>query len=139
MTTITHAAASKALGLSPDRLEFPDEFVPVASGITRQGDVLPRRIDALPSGVDAVPVGREGVAIVQGDNAHILHAFDAAASVRFAPVRDNRYVVGYAVVDGGDALLTHTEEHGSMELTPGVWEFRCPEELTIAGFVRVTD
>lgn len=138
MTTITHADTSKALGLSADRLEFPDEFVPVVKSITRQGDVLPRRIEAVPAGLQLVPVGRKGVTIVQGDNAHILHALDASTVVKFQPVED-RYVVGVATVEGGNAYLTHTEEHGSMELTPGVWEFRCPEEATIEGFVRVTD
>lgn len=135
-TTITHAHTSQALGLSVERLEFPDEFVPVVSGTARQGDVLIRRIGDAPD--DLKPVGSHGVTIVQGDNAHILHALDKSATVRFAPVQD-RYVVGVAVIEGGNGYLTHTEEHGSMELTPGVYEFRCPEEATINGFVRVQD
>jgi hypothetical protein len=136
MSTITHAHTRKALGLSLDRLEFPDDFVPVIANDARQGDVLVRRVDRAPAGLTAV--GRKGVTIVQGDNAHILHALDVSTTVRFAPVED-RYIVGIATVEGGNAYLTHTEEHGSMELTPGTWEFRCPEEATISGFVRVTD
>ena len=136
MSTITHAHTSEALGLSAERLEFPDEFVPVVASAARQGDVLVRRVTVAPSGLSRV--GARGVTIVQGDNAHILHALDQTTTVEFKTVED-RYVVGVASVSGGNAYLTHTEEHGSMELTPGVWEFRCPEEATINGFVRVTD
>jgi hypothetical protein len=138
MTSMAHAHTSEALGLSKERLEFPDEFVPVINAISRQGDVLPRRIDKAPAGIRLEPVGRKGRTIVQGDNAHILHTLDAGTTVKFAPVED-RYIVGVATVEGGNAYLTHTEEHGSMELEPGTWEFRCPEEATISGFVRVTD
>lgn len=137
MTTITQVEASRALGLSPERLEFPEDFVPVVTKAARQGDVLLRKIDAAPEG-NFKSVGAKGVTIVQGDNAHILHALDAATTVEFATVEE-RYVVGVAVVKGGNAYLTHTEEHGSMELTEGTYEFRCPEEVTISGFVRVTD
>lgn len=135
MTMLTHADTSAALGLSADRLEFPDEFVPTISRIARQGDVVVNRIDTVEGGT---AVGRSGVTIVQGDNAHILHALDPATTVAFKTVTD-RYVIGVARVEGGNAYLTHTEEHGSMELAPGSYEFRCPEEVTISGYVRVVD
>lgn len=135
---LTHSVVSEKLGLSASRLEFPDEFVPVVSRSARQGDVFVRRVDAEPV-FEGVVVGREGVTVVQGDNAHILHALDAGTKVSFVRESEDTFVVGFAVVEGGNAFFTHTQEHGSMELTAGVWEFRCPQEVTISGFVRVTD
>lgn len=88
----------------------------------RQGDVLYAPADRVvgPNGAPVNLTGR-GHKVVEGEadrNSHILNGDGT-----FHPVTGNPIVYGYLEVpDGGEAVLTHTSEHGSHLLGPGVWK-----------------
>lgn len=124
--TITQFEAAERVGVSiPPHLEAQAE-VPVAVNGWRQGDVLVMRHTAGPVG-DGVPLPGAGYKVVQGEadrNSHILNGDGVFYPGRYR----SEFDYGLLVVPQPSqecpaplAVLTHTDEHGSVGFGPGSW------------------
>ena len=109
----------------PDGL-LAEAEVPVLTGPQRQGDVGIWPTGRTPTG-DRQPVPPAGIAVVRGEtstggNSHILDAYYGDVYWTEMSDRDGLLLGIVEVPDGSVAVLTHTDEHGSNAIGPGVYE-----------------
>jgi hypothetical protein len=106
-------------------------IIPVLSDPQRQGDILALPETGPSEGDD---VGAAGVQLVAGEhtgNTHWLDNDDPGRPVKFVrgPAGTTRLGT-LCVPDGTAALITHTDEHGSMRAGPGRYELRRQREAS---------
>lgn len=120
MTTVTYAEVADRTGTTiPDHLLAQAE-VPVARNGWRQGDVMVRREAITPKG-KPITLDGAGHKVVAGEadrNSHVLNG-----DGHFYPgAYKDEFDYGVLVVPaGGLAVLTHTDEHGSIAFPEGTW------------------
>lgn len=124
--TITQFEAAERVGVSiPPHLEAQAE-VPVAGNGWRQGDVMVMRHTAAPIG-NGVPLAGAGHKVVQGEadrNSHILNGDGQFYPGRYRSEFDYGLLVVPEPTDERPhplAVLTHTDEHGSVGFGYGTW------------------
>jgi hypothetical protein len=119
--TITHEVVAARTGIAiPPHLEAQAQ-VPVAVNGWRQGDVLVRREHHAPKG-QGVPISGEGYKVVQGDADRNSHVLNGDGTFHPGSYRNATLDYGLLVVpDNGEAVLTHTGEHGSVAFGAGTW------------------
>lgn len=134
--TRTHAEVLTAHGLDASGLGMPDMTIPTAGAATPQGDVMVLRRDRAPQSDGRPIMPGVPVVVVEAEtasrNRHELHADFGSSSVMWAPATrgDSDLTLGWVTVpDGQGALLLHTDEHGALALTPGVYEIRRQREF----------
>lgn len=128
MTTTYEAALARHDITIPPHLAA-DAEIPVVCGMQRQGDLL---IAPQPAGLVAglTPVGAGGVQLVAGEASGNTHWLDSADPQR--PVSWSTAGTGLGVIvvpDGTHALVTHTDEHGSIAVGPGCYRVVRQREL----------
>lgn len=133
-TTFAEALAVHDITI-PDHL-IADAEVPVLTGPQRQGDLMIVPIDSTTADLAPVPV--KGVQVVTGEatgNTHWLDAGPDSPGVRFARVEGTPHasspltLVVVQVPAGQTAHLTHTDEHGSNAMGPGLYAIHGKREL----------
>lgn len=123
---LTYTEAAHRVGLEPYDDLVADVEVPVLCGAQRQGDILIVPLDRKIGKAELAaftPVPAAGLTIVRGTNDHILDAYQG--DVLWSPATnqpDGSVLVGHLIVEtGAVAYLTHTEEHGTNAIGPGVY------------------
>ena len=120
MTTITHQTVADRTGIDIPPHLASQAAVPVATTGWRQGDVMVMRHTATPKG-DGIPLTGRGYKVVQGEadrNSHVLNGDGMFHPGEYRSRLDYGLLI---VPDGGMAVLTHTDEHGSVAFGEGTW------------------
>lgn len=135
--SITYSEAAKRTNtIVPPHLEAQAE-IPDGSKGARQGDVIVIPEVHEPKGKPAAIAGA-GVKVVEGDadrNSHILNGDGAFYAGSY---RDQMRDYGLLVVpENGEAVLTHTSEHGSIKFLEG--SYRVLGQLDYSTQQRVAD
>lgn len=136
--THTNKSVLERFGIANLAIEFPELVVPVISGTQRQGDVLVLQVDSTPAA--GVPLGR-GVNVVRGESGGNTHALHGNATWHANPSAADKSELtqGWLTVPaGGEAFLTHEEEHSAIGIGPGTYEIRRQREYA-GEWRRVSD
>jgi hypothetical protein len=122
MPTATFESVFSAHRISLPNHINPDDLIPAASRFWAQGDVYAKLENNIqPREGQGIPA--QFIKVIEGDadrNAHILDCVDGT----WYPGAYVSELVDYGVVyvpDHSFAYLTHTGEHGSVALAPGLW------------------
>ena len=119
----TYAAVADRTGIAiPAHLEA-QAAIPIAATFWRQGDLYIRR--HVPSGAPASPgidLAGRGHSVVKGEADRNSHVLNGTGTFHPGPVVDRLADYGLLVVpEGGEVVLTHTGEHGSVAFHVGAW------------------
>jgi hypothetical protein len=121
MTTYAEVA-SRTLTMIPDHLVAQAEIPNASEGGGRQGDVIVVPAPKLVPRGTGLTIAAAGVKVVPGDpdrNSHILSGDGLFYGGHYV---DEVLDYGLLVVPaGGEAVLTHTGEHGSIAFGEGVY------------------
>lgn len=125
MSTIAELTDMTGVDLVTDyALDF---YIPVLSGVQRQGDVIVLPSSAKPS---ATPVPKLGCPVVRGESGGNTHAIYADGEC-FCDTREasagSLQVATLTVPAGSTAYLGHPE-HGYLGIAPGTYEIRRQRE-----------
>lgn len=123
--TTTYADVAERTGIAIPAHLVAQAEVPLAPDGWMQGDVYVRPEDHEPRG-EGIPLTGEGHKVVEGEadrNSHVLNG-----DGRFHPGvyrrRDDGLRLDYGLLvvpPGGRAVLTHTDEHGSVAFPEGTY------------------
>lgn len=119
--TITYQQVADRTDIAiPDHLEA-QAAVPTAVNGWRQGDVLVRREDHTPTG-RGIPLSGKGHKVVEGDADRNSHVLNGDGTFHPGTYVNRTLDYGLLVVPAdGLAVLTHTDEHGSVAFSEGTY------------------
>jgi hypothetical protein len=102
-----------------------NEEAGMLKGPIRQGDVLIRSVDVLPKGLKAVPRdGRGRLVLAEGEATGHAHVVEGEALFLAADLAD---LEGRFLQVEAESAVVH-EEHGTLTLSPGIYEVRRQRE-----------